>query len=124
MSNPGLIKTYTAQGAIGGRRIVKYGSADRTAVLASAATDAIMGVSERLDAADGEPVDVIKSGLAEIVYGGVVTRGDPLTSDADGAAVKAAPAAGTNNRIVGWAEVSGVAGDFGLVNIAPQFIQG
>lgn len=124
MSNPGFTKTYTAEGAIAARRFIKYGSADRQVLQAAAAADAIMGVSERLPVLAGERVDVVKSGLAEIEYGGVVTRGDPLTADADGRAVKAEPAAGANNQIGGWAEVSGAVGDHGLVNIALQRIQG
>ena len=43
---------------------------------------------------------------------------------ANGKAVKANPAAGVNAHIGGWAEISGVAGDYGLVNIAPGRIQG
>lgn len=124
MTNPGLIKTYTAEGAIAARRFVVHGSADRLAVQASDGSAAIMGVTERLAVADGERVDVIKTGLAEIEYGGAVTRGDPLTADASGKAVKANPAAGVNAHIGGWAEISGVSGDYGLVNIAPSRIQG
>lgn len=119
-----LIKTYTAEGAIAARRFVKYGAADRVAAQAAAATDAIMGVSERLPVTAGERVDIIKSGPAEIEYGGPVTRGDWLTADAAGKAVKADPAVGANLAIGGQAELSGVAGDYGLVNIALGRIQG
>lgn len=124
MSNPGFTKTYVAEAAIAGRRFVKFGTADRQVLAAAAATDAIMGVSERLDAAAGERLDVVKSGLAEIEYGGPVTRGDPLTADSEGRAVKANPVAGINNQIGGWAEVSGALGDFGQVFIALSRIQG
>ena len=124
MANPGLIKTYTASGAIAARRFVTHGAADVTAAQAADGSAAIMGVTERLAVATGERVDVIKTGLAEIEYGGAVTRGDPLTADANGTAVKANPAAGVNAHIGGWAEISGVAGDYGLVNIAPGRIQG
>ncbi len=124
MSNPGFTKTYTAQGAIAGRRFIVHGTADRHVAQAAAGGACILGVNERLDVVDGERVDVIKGGLAEIEYGGVITRGDPLTADADGKAVKADPAAGANIHIGGWAEISGAAGDFGLVNIASARIQG
>lgn len=124
MSNPGFIKTYTALGAIAGRRFVIHGTADRMVAQAAGGAAAILGVNERLPVIDGERIDVIKTGLAEIEYGGVVTRGDPLTANADGKAIKADPAAGANIHIGGWAEISGVAGDYGQVNIAPARIQG
>lgn len=124
MSNPGYIKTYTAEAAIAGRRFVKFGAADRTALQADGSAVPIMGVSERLAAGAGERIDIVKSNQAEIEYGGVVTRGDPLTADATGRAVKAAPAAGANATIGGFAELSGVEGDFGLVNISLGRIQG
>jgi hypothetical protein len=124
VSNSGLIKTYVAEGAIAGRRFVIFGSADRLAAQAADGAAAIIGVNERLAVIDGERIDIIKSGLAEIEYGGAVTRGDPLTADANGKAVKAEPAAGVNIHIGGWAEISGVSGDFGLINIAPARIQG
>jgi len=121
----GLIKTFTASGAISARSLVKFGAADNLVVVATAATDAIIGASGELDAADGEPVDICLSGLAEVRYGGNVTRGTSLlTAAAGGEAVAAAPAAGVNNRIVGVAMVSGVDNDIGLVLLAPGQIQG
>lgn len=124
MSNPGLTKTRTAGGAIAGRRIVKHGASDGAVLQASAATDALIGVSERLTVASGERVDIVLSGLVEVDYGGNVTRGGPLTADANGKAIAAAPAAGATMRIIGFADVSGVSGDIGQVLIAPGFIQG
>lgn len=124
MSNPGLTKTRIAEGSIAARRIVKYGSDENLVAQAAAAADALMGVSERLPAGDGERVDIILTGLAEVEYGGNVTRGDPVTADGSGKAVAAAPAAGVNNRIIGFADVSGVAGDYGRVLLAPGRIQG
>ena len=56
-------------------------------------------------------VDVTLGGPAEVVLGGAVTRGQPLTSDANAAAVAAAPAAGVNAFTSGFALASGVAGD-------------
>ena len=90
----------------------------------AAVGDFLMGVLTGLDAAVNEPADVVQGGIADVEYGGVVTRGAPLTSDATGRAVVAAPAAGVNNRIVGFAEVSGVLGDIGAVRLAIGFMQG
>jgi hypothetical protein len=40
----------------------------------------------------GGMVDVVRAGLASVRLGGTVAAGDPLTSDANGKAVKAVPA--------------------------------
>lgn len=125
MSNPNLIKNYIAETAVTKFRIVKWGTADGAVVPATAtATDALIGVVGAFGAAAGERVDVIRSGLADVEYGGTVTRGQPLMADANGKAVAAAPAAGVNARIVGYAEVSGVAGDIGSLTVGPELIQG
>jgi len=109
--NPGLTKTYTAQGAIPARAIVKAGSADGTVAVATASTDAILGVAERLDVDDGDRVDVIHGGVAEVVCGGSVAFGSYLTASNAGVAVAAAPAVGANAQVVGKALCAGVAGD-------------
>lgn len=124
MSNPGLIKTRTASGAIAGRRLVAHGAADGLVVQAATAGAALCGVSERIDAAATEQVDVIMTGLAQVVYGAAVALGDPLTSDATGKAIPAAPGAGVTMRIIGYADLAGVAGDYGRVLIAPGILKG
>lgn len=125
INNPGLIKTFVAEAAVTKHRIVKHGAADGKVVHGAAATDALMGIVGALgqDTA-GERADIVLDGTVEVEYGGVVAAGDPLTSDANGKAVKAAPALGANNRIIGFAMVAGVASDIGSVQIAPGQIQG
>lgn len=122
--NPGLTKTYIAQGDIPARAIVKAGTAVGTVAVATAATDAILGVSERLDVANGDRVDVIHSGIAEVVLGGTLSYGDWLTAGAAGAAVEAAPAAGVNAQVIGKSLLGGVAGDIDDVFITLGQIQG
>lgn len=122
--NPGLIKNYVAETAVAQFRIVKPGSTDDYVVQSTAATEALMGVSGFVGGDAGGRVDIIKSGITDVEYGGTVTRGDWLTSDASGKAVASAPAAGANANVIGRAEVSGVAGDIGSVLIAPGRIQG
>lgn len=124
MNIPGLQKAYLAEAIVAAFRIVKHGTADDKVIQSAAVSDKHLGVSTELPAAIGEHMDVIKSGLANIEYGGTVSRGDPLTSDSVGRAVVAAPAAGTNNRLIGFAEVAGVVGDIGQVWIEPGFMQG
>jgi hypothetical protein len=120
-----LIKSLEATTAITNRRFVKYGAADGTGVPAVDGAAYIVGVNAELDVAIGERASVIcDNAIADIEYGGNVTRGDPLTADAQGRAVTAAPAAGANAFIGGWAEVSGVLGDIGSINVRPTRIQG
>jgi ABC-type Fe3+ transport system substrate-binding protein len=124
--SPTDIKGYVAGAAMPKRRIAKFGAADGVLLLAAgaAATEFSIGVTTEVDTLTGEPVDLIRAGLADVEYGGTIVRGAPLTSDATGRAVTAAPAAGTNNRIIGFAEVSGVVGDIGTVYVNPGFMQG
>jgi hypothetical protein len=124
MHNPVLTKNFTAAGAITKRRIVKFDASDTTVVQGAAATDALIGVAAELDVASGERVDVHMVGAVEVEYGGAVTRGDLLTSDANGKAVTAAPAAGVNNGVIGRAMNSGVLGDIGSVHLTPSQVQG
>ncbi|MDV7340979.1 DUF2190 family protein [Terasakiella sp. A23] len=125
MSDFGLIKGRTADGAIPQNRIVKHGSADGNVALATTATDSFDGVSGIRGAdAQGDRIDIYKDGIRPLEYGGTVAAGDPLTSDATGRAIKAAPVAGTNVRCIGFAEVSGVVGDIGDAHIVPFIMQG
>lgn len=119
-----LLKAFRAEAAVPRRRIVKFGAADDAVVVGAATTDGLIGVSHEIDSALNEPCDIHLLGLPEVEYGGAVTRGDPLTSDGVGRAITAAPAAGVNARIVGFAMVSGVLGDIGVVNLSPGRIQG
>ncbi len=119
-----LNRNYTAGAAIAAFRIVKPGAADGEVLQAAAATDALMGVCESVGPASGERCDVIHAGIADVEFGGTVTRGAPVTADANGKAVAAAPAAGSNVRIIGFAQVSAVSGDISPVLIAPGVMQG
>jgi len=125
MRNELLNKNYTAEGVIPSYRFVKFGAADGGVLVTAAATDKIIGVNDRLAfAAIGDRGDVVRIGIAEVEYGGNVSAGDPLTSDASGRAIVAAPAAGSNVRIAGFAEVAGVLGDIGSYMCAPGVMQG
>lgn len=125
MGNPTLIKEGTAEGAITKYRIVKFGTSDGGYLLAAAAADFLAGVySENFDVVSGERLGVVKQGIADVEFGGNVTRGQPLTADASGRAIAAAPAAGSNVRLIGFAEVSGVVGDIGQVWVEPGLMQG
>jgi hypothetical protein len=123
--NEQLVKAYKAGAQIAPCLIVKWDSVDLQVLPAAAATDKIAGVSVvNVTAPSGQRVDVIKAGIAQVQLGGTVTRGDPITSNASGLGVTAAPAAGVNNRIVGYAEISGVSGDIIPVLVNIDTIQG
>ena len=114
MGNPTLTKSYDAGAAITKCRIVKFGASDGAVIQGAAAADLVVGVAEGLDVASGDRVDVIRTGIAEVEYGGTVTRGQRLVSDASGKAVTGA----SDQQTVGVAEVSGVSGDIGRVLIS------
>lgn len=124
MANTLLNKNGRAEAAIAPYRIVKPGTTDGSYLQAAAATDSLVGVCESVGPAIGERVDVVKVGIADVEFGGNVTRGQPVTADADGKAVAAAPAAGSNVRIIGFAEVSAAAGDISPVLLAVGVLQG
>lgn len=124
MANNGLTKSYLAEAAISAARIVKVGANDYGVLVAVAVADKIIGISTEIDAASGERIDVVHEGIADLKLGGTVARGDFITTDASGQGVTAAPAAGTNNQIVGKALISGVSGDIIPVLIAPSMLQG
>jgi len=124
MANPNLIRNFKAEAAVGKFLIVKLGAADGQVLQGAAVADKLIGVSTDIDAAINERCDVILDGVADVIYGAAVTRGDLLTTDANGKAVTAAPGAGVNNRVIGTALVSGVLNDVGQVNIMPSMMQG
>lgn len=117
-------KSLKASGAVSAFLIAKLGALDGTVAVASAATDLLIGTSDSLDKADGEMVDLDLRPIAEVKLGGAVTRGQPLTSDASAKAVAAAPAAGSNVRIIGFALKSGAANDVIPYLRAPGVVQG
>jgi hypothetical protein len=122
---PLLFQTFNAEAAILPRRIVKMGAADGQVLQGAAATDALIGVADFIGQATvGGRVDVVLAGTVEVELGGTVTRGAPITSDASGRGVAAAPAAGTNNGIIGRALMSGVSGDVILVILNQVTFQG
>jgi hypothetical protein len=120
-----LQKGYTAAIDIAAHKLLKFGAADGTVTLAVDATAAIIGVQSQLDVEAGDRASAAMVGnIEDVIYGGNVARGDPLTADGTGRAIKATGAAGTLLHCIGFAEVSGVAGDIGTVIISPFIMQG
>lgn len=109
-----FIKSYRADAAVGPHLIVKAGAADGSIAQASGPTTAIMGVADSLGGSTGQIMDTVNGGYATVIYGGIVTRGAPLTSDANGKAVVATVA---GSRLIGFAVLAGAAGDKGTVHV-------
>lgn len=111
-----LQKGYTATVAIAAHTLMKFGAADGTVVPATDGAAFIVGVQSQLDCDAGDRASACMVGnIEDVIYGANVTRGQPLTADAQGRAVPAV----AGNFAIGFAEVSGVAGDIGTVIISP-----
>lgn len=120
-----IVKNFVASGAIGHRRQVKMSATDGVVTLATAATDDVIGVTDYPGGAtDGQRIDVVLFGPAEVEGGGVIAPGGYFAADANGKAVAAAPAAGANNGVGGRALVNVAAGDFFVAFVNPTRIQG
>lgn len=128
--NQGLVKSFLGSAAIGANLIVKFGAADDTVSPAAAATDLLLGITNEIalsadDVTKGNMCDVTLCGIEQLKLGAAaVTRGQKLTSDANGKGITAAPAAGANVHVVGIALKSGAAGDVIPVFIMPSVMQG
>ena len=124
MSNLILAKAFNASGAISPYRIVRITSADNVEQ-AAAVSHTLIGVNSDLTIASGERVEIMTHGIAWVEAGAAIAVGSPVTSDASGRGVAAAPAAGVNNRIIGFAlEAAVAAGDQIRVLLSPGQIQG
>lgn len=121
---PGMIVNRVAGGAVGARRIVMPHTTAGQFVVSNAA-GAFLGVCVQPGgAASGERMDIATEGLVEVVAGGTITAGAPVTSDAIGAAVAAAPGAGVNARVLGFAHEAAASGDIFRVQINLHTMQG
>ena len=133
---PLLKLPFTADEAVKRQRFATHADANDK-VKPAGANAKVVGVTDR-PAAAGNPVDVDVLGAVPVVYGGAVTRGDRVKSDADGRAVPASalpavPAetdittaanlkafadglvAAAGDNIAGVALESGVENDIGLI---------
>ena len=120
MRNEILVKSFVPAAAIAGYRIVKHDAADNRIVQSALGTDEHLGVSTFVGAsATDDTVDVVMMGIAEVELGGTVTRGDNLTSDAQGRAITATT---EGQRVIGKAMASGVVGDIQPVFLAPSVL--
>lgn len=112
--NPLLQKGFTAAAELQGRRIVKL-TGDNEVNVATAATDAPIGVTW-VDGADANTsVAVVTHGIADIEASAAIARGDLVTAAAGGKAVTAATA---GDNVIGRAlDAAAADGDFIRVSL-------
>lgn len=101
-----ILKSYKAGESIPANRLVKF-SDENTVVLATAGTDNIVGVTDSLTVVVGGVVDVHLLGLAEVEFGGTVTRWTKITAGDEGKAI----AASSGDNTIGFATLSATSGD-------------
>jgi hypothetical protein len=126
MASQDLLRSFVADAAIVAFSLVKLGSDAKHVVTAAGPTDNVIGIySNPVDCAANDRVDITLSGIDRCRAGAAFTFGVPLTSDASGRVVAAAPAAGVNNRLIGMAfQDSTAAGDQVEVLISQGAMQG
>lgn len=132
----GIEKSFLSAAAIQEYRLVMFGADDNTVATANGSAAEIIGVAQHETAAAGEEIRVMLTGIAEVRLGGAVTRGQLITSDANGQGVAATQHAHAENlaaaytqnattasasavRVIGRALASGAAGDIIPVFLAP-----
>ena len=116
--------------------LAKFGADDDTLSQATASTEELVGVFQHTTIAANDEVRVMLTGITRVVLGGTVTRGNLITSDANGKGVAVTQHTHTENtagtytqnattaaalavRTIGKALASGVAGDIIPMLLAP-----
>lgn len=119
MNLPLITTTFRSEGgAASYSLVVRSSTEEREAVQAADGSVLILGVTTIVAASDGQPMDVVRAGFADVRYGATVTADDPLTADANGDAVPAS----AGDHIIGYADMSGDVGDIGAVWINPGIL--
>ncbi|WP_288230816.1 DUF2190 family protein [uncultured Desulfovibrio sp.] len=95
-----LFKTYDVSGDLSPYRIAAHAATAGMIAQAAGPTDALIGTTDELGKQPNGRADVAMSDLPEVEAGAAVAYGDPLTSDAEGRAVKATA---SGQRIIGFA---------------------
>jgi hypothetical protein len=126
MASQILLRGLIADATIPAYSLVKFGTDNKHVAVTSAVADKVIGIySNPVDAAAGDPVDITVIGIDRVRAGAAFSPGDLLTTDASGRAVTAAPAAGVNNRVIGYAfSDASAANDVSEVFITPGSVQG
>lgn len=120
----GYMKSVTAATDIGPCLLAAWTGTRNQVTLATAATAPLAGPIDTMGAKAGALCDVQLTDVADLKAGGTIAAGDPITSDANGKAVKAVKVNGATVYCVGFAQEPAVADDVFPVLIAPFLIVG
>ena len=124
-STAGISKAAKCTAAISTQyTLATFGADDDTFSVASGSTQSLVGIFQGTTVNAGDSAEVMISGISNIVLGGTVSRGQELTSDANGNGIAVAswPQA-SGVFTIGVALESGVAGDIIAVLLEPDFMQ-
>jgi hypothetical protein len=116
-----FVRGYTCAADIAANVIVKI-STNEVVALATAATDAVMGVTVTANGGAGRFLDVAYGGQAQVLCGGSFTAGAPLVADGAGLAVGITPVATAGtvvNKIIGYALTDGASGQLAILRLEP-----
>ncbi|HEX4765388.1 MAG TPA: hypothetical protein VH414_03830, partial [Lichenihabitans sp.] len=123
----GFIKSRVAPGAIAPFSIAAFTVNRNEVAQASGSTTGLAGITDYLGI-DGvcsdRMVDLQLTEVADVKAGGTIAPGDPITSDANGLAIKAVKAAGAEVFCIGIAQEPAEAGDILGVLVSPFIITG
>lgn len=120
--SPILTKSFRAVVAIQGYLIAAATGVGPAVRVAAGPTDALVAAVDELGAKAGGLADIDVVGISSVHFGDDVAFNDPLTSDAQGRAVKAVPVEGEIVRIIGFAMCDAGEGDIGTYWVAPGIL--
>ncbi|RYB02035.1 hypothetical protein D3272_22990 [Lichenibacterium ramalinae] len=121
----GFIKSRVAAGAIAPWSIAAFTGNRNEVAQATGSTTGLAGITDYLgiDAVCADRmVDLQLTEVADVKAGGTIAPGDPITSDANGAAIKAVKAVGAEVFCIGIAQEPAVVGDVFGVLVSPFVI--
>lgn len=115
-----LFKTFDVEGALAPWRIVAFAETPGLVAQAEGPAQPLLGTADELGRQSNGRADIAMSAQPEVEAGEALTFGDPLTSDAEGRAVRATA---TGQRIIGYAlGKAEAAGDIIDYLYAPAFL--
>lgn len=115
-----LYKTFDVEGELAPYRIATFAETSGMIAQASDPGEALLGTTDELGLQSNGRADIAMSAQPEVEAGEVLALGDPLTTDAEGRAVKATA---TGQHIIGYAlGKAEAAGDIIDYLYAPAFL--
>lgn len=125
MSQYVLDESFVAGADLGANLIITQNSSTGVVAPATGGTATLIGATDQAftyNSGQTPNVSVRTLGNVDIIAGGAIAYGDPITSDANGHAIKATGTAGTSVFIVGFARentATSGSGEVVSVHIAP-----